>query len=271
MHEGTPISYHTNPPTSGDHWPRPVALGIYDFPLPDEQIVHNLEHGAIWISYNGIDDKTKQALENIAKKYPNGVVMTPRSENDKKIALASWGYLDKFDDFNEKRVVKFIISNINNSPEPIASLDKSMVAVGMEFPEFSVKEVSGKTITNESLKGKPAIVWLTTSWCTPCKIGAEKVAKLDTELGDDAFNVLVVFVDHAETDSDLKNWRNKYANKDWAVAFDNEFTNLGKKVELRYLDSKFLLDKNGIIKNIDVKIADEKYLNLIYKTINEDI
>lgn len=90
LHEGTPISYHTNPPTSGDHWPRPVALGIYDFPLPDEQIVHNLEHGAIWISYNGIDDKTKQALENIAKKYPNGVVMTPRSENDKKIALASW-------------------------------------------------------------------------------------------------------------------------------------------------------------------------------------
>src|SRR3990167_2110127 len=49
---GTPVAtYNSNPPSSGDHWPTPLKNGIYDTQQPDEQIVHNLEHGYIWISY----------------------------------------------------------------------------------------------------------------------------------------------------------------------------------------------------------------------------
>lgn len=272
--EGTKISnYNSNPPTSGDHWPQPAEWGIYLSPLPDEQLVHNLEHGGIWISYKDLDNNAITALGALAKKYPQAVVITPRAENDSKIALASWGRLDTFYVLDIERIEKFIKSNINNSPEPLANLEQTPIGaltVGASFPDFTVTEVDGRTVTSESLKGKASIVWFTTSWCVPCQIGAKEVARLDNELGGKAFEVLVVFVDPRETDADLVNWRKQFANSDWMVAFDNELTNLAKRINLKFLDSKFILDKNGVIKNIDFKIADENYLNTIREIIKAD-
>jgi len=156
------------------------------------------------------------------------------------------------------------------SQESSTSSDQPGVQVNAPFPDFSVSEVDGRTITKDSLRGKPAIVWFTTSWCVPCQIGAKDVARIDNELGGETFNVLVIFVDLSEQESDLSNWRKQFANFDWMVAFDNELTNLAKKAEIRFLDSKFILDKNGVIKNIDFKLADENYLNTIKQIVKEN-
>lgn len=47
------------------------------------------------------------------------------------------------------------------------------------------------------------------------------MSRLDDELGGNAFNVPVVFVDPRETEEDLISWRSRFANPDWIVAFDN--------------------------------------------------
>ena len=269
--EGTKVTnYNSNPPTSGNHWPRAADWGFYNVVLPDEQLVHNLEHGGIWVSFKDIDSETKSKLENIARIYPQAVIVTSRPQNDSKIVLASWGKLDKLDSLDEQSLERFIKANINKSPEPLANLDQPAIRTDTPFPDFSVTEVGGKTITKDSLKGKPAIVWFTTSWCVPCQIGAREVSKLDNELGGNAFNVLVIFVDLREKDSDLIDWRQKFANEDWMVAFDNDLTNLAKKADIRFLDSKFILDRNGIIKNIDFKQADGNYLNTIRQIVKEN-
>jgi len=272
--EGTKVNYHnSNPPTSGDHWPTPANWGLYTEPLPDERLVHNLEHGGIWISYKdikGIDEKTGKKLQAIAEKYPQAVIITERPKNDTKFAIASWGRLTKLDSFDQEYVERFIRANINNSPEPLASLEGLLLKVGNIFPNFKVVEVDGKEITRDSLKGKPSIVWFTTGWCVPCQIGARDVAKVDDELGGQAFNVLAVFVDPRESKDDLIKWRKNFANPDWLVAFDNQLTQLAAKVDLKFLDSKFILDKNGVIRNIDFKIADENYLNTIRQIVKEN-
>jgi len=268
--EGSDIIYkNSNPPTSGNHWPQPAQWGFYLSPLPDEQLVHNLEHGGIWISYNDIDEETKSKLGVIASKYPLAVISAPRPENDDKIAVASWGKLLKLDSLDEELIEKFIKSNINKAPEPLASLGQPSIKLGGAFPDFEVTEVDGRKITKESLQGKPAIIWFTTSWCTPCQIGAREVSRLDNELGGNAFDVLVIFVDPREKNSDLINWRTKFANEDWMVAFDNEITQLAARTDIRFLDSKFILDKNGVVRDIDFKTADEKYLNTIKKMMEE--
>lgn len=165
-----------------------------------------------------------------------------------------------------------INSNPQNSTSSVFQQTQSQVAltVGNTFPDFSLTDVDGKTVSRDSLKGKPAIVWFTTSWCVPCQIGAKEVSRLDNELGGKAFDVLVIFVDPKENDDDLRNWRKNFANEDWMVVFDNDLTKLAAKVNLKFLDSKFLFDKNGVIKNIDFQIAEEKYLNIIRVVVREN-
>ncbi len=114
------IDYNSNPPTSGTHFEYAEQWGVFDSPQPDVKMVHNLEHGGIWISYKDIDDQTKQQLETIAKANSGSVIMTPRPANDAKIALASWGRLEKLDGYDEAKILEFIKANKNKSPEQMA-------------------------------------------------------------------------------------------------------------------------------------------------------
>ena len=113
-------SYATNPPTSGPHYAEPAAWGAYVSNLPDEQLIHNLEHGGIWISYKDIDEDTKAKLQDIARARPGGVILTPREANDAKIVLASWRRMEKLEMFDRDKIETFIKHNINKSPEPLA-------------------------------------------------------------------------------------------------------------------------------------------------------
>src|SRR3989344_2756284 len=112
-------AYNSNPPTSGPHYEQPSRWGVSQAELPDEQLIHNLEHGGIWISYVGIDDSTIAALEKIAKSQSK-VIVEPRAKNDAPIVLASWERLLKLEKFDEQIILDFIKSNKNRSPEPFA-------------------------------------------------------------------------------------------------------------------------------------------------------
>lgn len=266
---GTRVTtYNSDPPTSGPHWPQPQPWGIVTAAdPPDELFVHDLEHGGIWISYRpDIAAGTRARLEDFARAYPDAVVLSPRPRNDRAIVLASWGRLLRMDVFDEQRMVAFLSANINRSPERLARIEQPALAVGQLFPEFTATEVDGGTITRDTLKGKPAIVWFTTTYCVPCQVGARRVATLDDELGGNAFDVLVLFVDPKERPEDLREWRRQFAREDWKVALDLD---LARRVELRYLDTKYLLDREGVIHNIDVAVADERYLQLIRGVVQE--
>lgn len=112
--------YNSNPPTSGWHYRRQADWGFSNKELPDERVVHNLEHGGIWISYKNMSDSTLSKLQQLAQEYPKTVIITKRSANDAPIAVASWGQLRELQSFNRTRIVDFIDQNRNRSPESIA-------------------------------------------------------------------------------------------------------------------------------------------------------
>ena len=113
--------YNSSPPTSGPHWANPASRGVHKEEIPDEQLVHNLEHGEVWISWRpGIQEGVIKELEGIAGDFSK-VVLTPRSKNDTDIALAAWGRLDKFNlegrPLDTKRIEDFIKKYRNKGPE----------------------------------------------------------------------------------------------------------------------------------------------------------
>ena len=44
---------HRIPPVGGAHDPEWLECGAYDAPVRDENAVHDLEHGTVWITYDG--------------------------------------------------------------------------------------------------------------------------------------------------------------------------------------------------------------------------
>jgi hypothetical protein len=51
LHVLTPVSYPQSPPVGGNHSPIWQNCGFYDAPIANENGVHSMEHGAVWITY----------------------------------------------------------------------------------------------------------------------------------------------------------------------------------------------------------------------------
>ncbi|MDX1535810.1 MAG: DUF3105 domain-containing protein [Candidatus Spechtbacterales bacterium] len=113
--------YNSNPPTSGPHYTQTAEAGYRTEEIEDQYIIHNLEHGDIWISYKpSVSSEVKEALKQFDHVK---VIITPREANDMDIAIAAWGRLDKFnlenDELPVQRINDFIARYANQGPEKI--------------------------------------------------------------------------------------------------------------------------------------------------------
>lgn len=130
---GTQVQYNSNPPTSGKHYEEWVRAGVYDNEKDDRNLVHSLEHGYIIMHYKcNLDQMKSEASESASveeckirkdqlakiyeKKGKHKLIVVPRSM-DTNYALTAWTYLDKFNDFDEQRIIKFIDVHIDQGPE----------------------------------------------------------------------------------------------------------------------------------------------------------
>ncbi len=112
-------AYNSNPPTSGWHWGDGVAgPGIKDEPVPDELVLHSMEHGAAVLWYR--DDLSQSDIGKIKEAYNSAdgkKIMLPRKGLDVPVALTSWGYLLKLDKIDGAKIKEFIETNNNRAPE----------------------------------------------------------------------------------------------------------------------------------------------------------
>ncbi|GAB4575918.1 MAG: hypothetical protein Kow0077_29810 [Anaerolineae bacterium] len=113
-------AYNSNPPTSGWHYPQDSRLGVFTDGLPDETLVHNLEHGHVWLSYRDADDQEAlDLLSSLQRTYPNHVIVTYRPANDSRIAAAAWGRLLTLDELDADQLHAFIQRYRERAPENI--------------------------------------------------------------------------------------------------------------------------------------------------------
>ncbi|MDP2695809.1 MAG: DUF3105 domain-containing protein [bacterium] len=120
--------YNSNPPTSGSHYGQTARSGFRDEEISDQNIIHNLEHGDIWIAYHpSIDDEIKEELKQFAAAK---VIITPREANETAIAIAAWGRLDTFNIENDtlpiERITDFIRRYTNQGPERVTGASRGI-------------------------------------------------------------------------------------------------------------------------------------------------
>ncbi len=120
--EGTPVTYNTDPPTSGTHWPTAWPGGFYDTVIPSGYLVHSLEHGGVVIYYNApalttaqLDTLRARAAAYAASFSP--VVVVPRNDAVYPVILTAWTHRLRLPSYAQNRIDDFIGMFRGHGPE----------------------------------------------------------------------------------------------------------------------------------------------------------
>lgn len=154
-HVTRPVTYKVNPPVGGPHNPIWMNAGVYTKPVPSERAVHNLEHRAVWITYDPDlsaaqlqdltafvtkqsfipeqeQDSSGQPLVGQANRY---VDLTPWATNTlpSPIVISAWGHQLRVKNATDPRLQKFVDTFRHNpkfTPEFSAAVDGIPIQTG---------------------------------------------------------------------------------------------------------------------------------------------
>ena len=123
-------TYSVVPATSGSHWagattpvgvPSPARWGRYDGVLPDEVLVHNLEHGGIGFHYDCEEEcpEIVKGLDDIIPRNPSQYIMSPYPGLPSKIAITAWRHHLYLDEVDVDQIRDFIDEYQDRAPESL--------------------------------------------------------------------------------------------------------------------------------------------------------
>ncbi|MGV8895304.1 MAG: DUF3105 domain-containing protein [Rhodoglobus sp.] len=100
--------YDMNPPAGGDHFAAWLNCGIYDQPQANENAVHSLEHGAVWITYDpdALDDNDVSTLRSAVPSTYS--VLSPYPGLPAPVVISAWGAQVQLDGVDDPRMQSFI-------------------------------------------------------------------------------------------------------------------------------------------------------------------
>jgi hypothetical protein len=124
-HVEEPVTYEQTPPVGGPHSATPLTCGIYTDQVPNENAVHSLEHGAVWITHlPDLDDDELQRLhETVLQRGPQDrshLLLSPYDGQPEPIMVTAWGRQLILDSADDPRLDEFIDTFVRGrqSPEP---------------------------------------------------------------------------------------------------------------------------------------------------------
>jgi Protein of unknown function (DUF3105) len=123
-HTQDPVSYDQDPPVGGPHNPIWQNQGFYDEPVRNENAVHDMEHGAVWITYSpDLPQDQKDTLKDIveskdcllASPYPN-------LPSDAPVVASAWGKQLRLGSADDPKLQQFVSAYRKGpqTPEPAA-------------------------------------------------------------------------------------------------------------------------------------------------------
>ena len=122
-HAEGPQTYDPAPPVGGAHNQAWLTCGIYDQPVPNENTVHSMEHGAVWVTYQpDLPAADVETLRGLMRGRRYGV-LSPYPNIPSPVVASAWGVQLRLDSVSDPRLASFVekYENGSQTPEPGAS------------------------------------------------------------------------------------------------------------------------------------------------------
>ena len=122
-HSEEDVDYDQSPPVGGVHNPVWQNSGFYDEPIRDENAVHTLEHGAVWITYSrDLPADQKDQIRDIVEGQ-TCMLASPYPDLDSPIVASAWGKQLALEEADSPDLERFIRAYRQGpqTPEPGAT------------------------------------------------------------------------------------------------------------------------------------------------------
>ena len=115
-HSEAPQQYAQTPPAGGVHSSVPQNCGIYDQPVRNENAVHSLEHGAVWLAYRpDLPAAAVQSMRSLARGHDH-VLLAPYPNLPHAVVATAWGLQLPVEDASDPRLALFV-TRYENGPQ----------------------------------------------------------------------------------------------------------------------------------------------------------
>jgi hypothetical protein len=118
-HTTEPIAYASTPPAGGPHNPCWSTWGIHVEAVPDDNFVHNLEHGGV--AFLPGNAGLAGQVDSLAVELGDFMITSPYAAQEAEMSALSWGFRLSLGCFDEGLLRTFYKDHVNHAPESILS------------------------------------------------------------------------------------------------------------------------------------------------------
>ncbi|WP_235021839.1 MULTISPECIES: DUF3105 domain-containing protein [unclassified Rathayibacter] len=132
-HVAGTVDYEQTPPAGGPHNSVWMNCGVYDQPVPNENAVHDLEHGAVWATYD--PSLPQSEVDALIEAMPDTyAVVSPYEGLESPIVLSAWDAQVAIDSPDDPRIDAFVerFWQASTAPEPGAPCTGGIDAPGKQ-------------------------------------------------------------------------------------------------------------------------------------------
>ena len=105
-HSEDDLDYPQTPPAGGQHAPVWLDCGHYEEPVREENVVHDLEHGTVWIAYD--PDLPTADVERLLDQLPANGILSPHDDLPSPAVVTVWGVQLTLDGADDERLGLFL-------------------------------------------------------------------------------------------------------------------------------------------------------------------
>jgi Protein of unknown function (DUF3105) len=135
-HTEAEVDYGVRPPPGGPHNPAWANCGFYDEPIADEHVVHDLEHGAVWLAYSPDLPAADVEVVHDLVRANDKTIATPYTDlpSGAAVVASAWARQLVVDSVDDPRLERFVAQYQDGSQAPEAGASCSQSPIGQPIP-----------------------------------------------------------------------------------------------------------------------------------------